>query len=330
MKLLKQSLKIKNMELKNRLVMPPMATEQSEDGAVTQRLLDYYDEKTKGGYIGLVITEHAFIRQDGKAGKGQLSISRDSDIEGLKKLVDVIHKNGSKVIAQMNHAGSATTEDITGCGRMSASAVNNPRFPGEAYGIPNEMSEEDIQHMVQCFADAARRAKEAGFDGVEIHSAHAYLLNQFYSPLTNKREDAYGGSVEHRVQIHLEVIRAVREAVGDDLIVALRLGACDYMEGGSTVEDGAKAAELFEAAGLDILDISGGFNGYKRDDLKEAGYFGDASVAVKQKVSIPVILTGGVRDAESAEKLLEENKADLIGVGRAIYKDSDWAKKNME
>ena len=329
MKLLKQSLKIKNMELKNRLVMPPMATEQSEDGVVTQRLLDYYDEKTKGGYIGLVITEHAFIRQDGKAGKGQLSISRDSDIEGLKKLVDVIHKNGSKVIAQMNHAGSATTKDITGYGRMSASAVNNPRFPGEAYGIPNEMTEEDIHHMVQCFADAARRAKAAGFDGVEIHSAHAYLLNQFYSPLTNKREDAYGGSVEHRVRIHLEIIRAVREAVGGDFVVALRLGACDYMEGGSTPEDGAKAAELFEAAGLDLLDISGGFNGYKRNDLKEPGYFSDAAVAAKQKVSIPVILTGGVRDAESAEKLLEENKADLIGVGRAIYKDSDWAKKQM-
>ena len=329
MKLLKQPIQINNIELSNRLVMPPMATEQSDDGKVTQALLDYYDEKTKGGYIGLVITEHAYIRQDGKAGKGQLSISRDSDIEGLKSLVDVIHKNGSKVIAQMNHAGSATNDDISGCPRMSSSAVVNPRFPGEEYGIPKEMSKEDIEGIVKCFSDAARRAKAAGFDGVEIHSAHAYMLNQFYSPLTNKRTDAYGGTVENRVKIHCEVIRAVREAVGEDYLVALRLGASDYMDGGSTFEDGAKAAELFEKAGLDLIDISGGFNGYRRTDNKEPGYFGDAAIAIKEKVSIPVILTGGVRDAEAAERLLEENKADLIGVGRAIYKDSNWAKQNM-
>ena len=329
MKILNKSLKIKDMELKNRLVMPPMATEQSEDGVVTQRLLDYYDEKTKGGYIGLVITEHAFIRQDGKAGKGQLSISRDSDVEGLKKLVDVIHNNGSKVIAQMNHAGSATNPELSGYKGKSASAVVNPRFPGEEYGIPEEMSTEDIVGIVQAFADAARRAKAAGFDGVEIHSAHGYLLNQFYSPLTNKRTDAYGGDVEGRVRIHLDIIKAVREAVGDDMIVALRLGASDYMEGGNTVEDGAKAVVLFESAGLDLIDISGGFNGFRREDTKAAGYFGDAAQAVKASVSIPVILTGGVRDAQSADQLLVEGKADLIGVGRAIYKDSDWAKKQM-
>ena len=330
MNLLKTPLKIKNVELVNRLVMPPMATEQSEDGVVAQRLLDYYDEKTKGGYIGLVITEHAFIRQDGKAGKGQLSISRDSDVEGLKKLVAVIHNNGSKVIAQMNHAGSATNPELSGYKGKSASAVVNPRFPGEEYGIPEEMSTADIAGIVQAFADAARRAKAAGFDGVEIHSAHGYLLNQFYSPLTNKRTDAYGGDVEGRVRIHLDIIKAVREAVGDDMIVALRLGASDYMEGGNTVEDGAKAVVLFESAGLDLIDISGGFNGFRREDTKAAGYFGDAAQAVKAAVSIPVILTGGVRDAQSADQLLVEGKADLIGVGRAIYKDSEWAKKNME
>ena len=330
MNLLKKPFKVKQVELANRLVMPPMATEQCVDGVVNQALLDYYDEKTKGGYIGLVITEHAYIRQDGKAGKGQMSISRDSDIEGLKKLVDVIHKNGCKVIAQMNHAGSATNPEISGCKGKSASAVANPRFPGEEYGIPEEMSTEDIEGIVKAFADAARRAKAAGFDGVEIHSAHGYLLNQFYSPLTNKRTDAYGGDVAGRVEIHLDVIKAVREAVGDDMIVALRLGASDYMEGGNTVEDGAKAARLFETAGLDLMDISGGFSGFRREDVKAAGYFGDATVAVKAAVSIPVILTGGVRDAQSADQLLVDGKADLIGVGRAIYKDSEWAKKNME
>ncbi|WP_099468068.1 NADH:flavin oxidoreductase [Konateibacter massiliensis] len=330
MNLLTQPITIKNVEIKNRIVMPPMATSKSEGGQVTQELVDYYDEKSKGGYIGLIITEHKYISKEGIADPGQISISKDSDIEGLKRITDVIHKNGTKVIAQINHAGSFADLTVSGSEPISASAIEPHAANGKKGVVPKEMTQEDIDRMIQCFASAAKRAKEAGYDGVEIHSAHAYLLNQFYSPLTNKRTDGYGGSLEGRIRIHTEVIKAVREAVGEDYLIALRLGACDYTEGGSTLEDGVLASKAFEKAGVDLLDISGGFCRYMRPGHKEQGYFGELTEAIKREVTIPVILTGGIVDGESAESLLEQGTADFIGVGRAILKDSEWAKKVIE
>ena len=193
------------------------------------------------------------------------------------------------------------------------------------------MTQAEIDQVVSDFAQAARRVKEAGYDGVEIHSAHGYLLNQFYSPLSNKRDDAYTGStLEGRMRLHGEVIAAVREEVGPDFVVALRLGACDYQEGGSTVDDAVAAAKILELAGIDLLDISGGLCGYRGSGSKEPGYFGVESKAIREAVSIPVILTGGVRDGRATERLLKEGKADLIGVGRSVLKDSLWAKKAFE
>lgn len=328
--LLKRSLTIKSITLTNRIVMPPMTTSKSENGKITKELIDYYDEKSKGGNIGLIITEHLYVSKDGIAGHGQISISDDTDIEGLKKIASVIHKNGSKVIAQISHAGSSASIDITKCESISASAIVNVGLTGKIGQIPREMSQDDIQRVVKDFADASKRAKEAGFDGIEIHSAHAYLLDQFYSPLGNKRTDEYGKTLDGRIKIHLEIIKAIRKTVGEDFIIALRLGACDYMDGGSTIEDGVYVSKEFEKAGVDLLDISGGFNGYLRKDTKEPGWFGDASSAIKKEVSIPVILTGGVTNAKEAELLLQEEKADLIGVGRAILKDSNWSEKAVK
>lgn len=329
MRMIDRSITINKTNLKNRLVMPPMATAKSNvDGTVSQTLCEYYAEKSAGGYIGLIITEHSFINEEGKASKGQMSIDAGCDIEGLKKLTDTIHKNGSKVLCQLNHAGGAASREVTGHEPLSASGISMPKAK-ETQKVPKEMSSSDIHKVITDFAAAALRAKESGYDGVEIHSAHGYLLNQFYSPLTNKREDEYGGGIDGRIRIHLEIIRAIREAVGSDYPVALRLGACDYMEGGSTIEDGVYAAKQFEKAGVDLLDISGGFNGYMRKDTAEPGWFADASAAIKREVSIPVILTGGVAAVSDAEKLLSDEKADLIGVGRAILKDSLWAQNAM-
>lgn len=310
------------LTLINRLVMPPMATSKSEkDGSVSHEILDYYDQKTQGGYIGLVIIEHSFITQQGKASEGQLSIAEDMLVEDLKKLSTVIHKNGSKTVMQINHAGSAASEAVTGCDPVGPSAVANHRIGT----IPRELSKEDIETIIAEFKDAAIRVKQAGFDGVEIHSAHGYLLNQFFSPLSNRRTDEYGGAVLGRIKIHLEIIKACREAVGDDFPILLRLGASDYMAGGTTLEDSLIAAVEFEKAGVDVLDISGGFGGYISPESKSPGYFSPLTEAIKKVVSIPVLLTGGITDAVSAEELLSQGKADLIGVGRAIYKDSKWA-----
>lgn len=327
MKNLLKPLELNKLTLKNRLVMPPMATSKSkEDGKVSQALLDYYEEKSKGGFIGMIIIEHSFISQDGKASAGQLSIAEDSNALNLKELASVIHSNGSKAIMQINHAGSAAKSEVTGCEVVGPSAVMNPRQGS----MPKELTKKDISDIVNSFKEAARRVKEAGFDAVEIHSAHGYLLDQFFSPLTNKRTDEYGGDVKGRIRIHIEVIKAVREAVGSEFPILLRLGASDYMEGGAIIEDSKLAAVEFEKASIDILDISGGFCGYIVPGVSEQGYFSPLTKAIKEVVSIPVILTGGITEASAAESLLSEGKADLIGVGRAILKDSKWAERTME
>ena len=329
--MLKNKIKIGNIELKNRLIMPPVATYQSTDeGKVTDSLVEYYGERAKGGNIGMIITEHCYISQQGKAKAKQLSIAKDDDVEGLTRLVDVIHQNGTKAMAQLNHAGATTFESLTGMRKVSASAVPFP-INGSPLNevLPEALTPAGISEIAEDFVRAAVRAKAAGYDGVEIHSAHTYLLNQFYSPLTNKREDEYGGSLENRLRFHVEVISKVREAVGPDYLIALRLGGCDYMDGGSTIDDAVNAAKILEAAGIDMIDLSGGMCSYRREGHEEPGYFKDMSIPVKAAVSIPVMLTGGIKKAGEAEDLLTEEAADLIGVGRELLKDPNWADREM-
>lgn len=322
-----RTLEINKFNLKNRLIFPPMATyKANNDGRVSRELLDYYNEKSRGGYVSLIIIEHSFVSQQGKAGRNQLSAADDNVVDGLKKLAYVIHKNGCRTIMQINHAGSATTRDITGNIPMAPSVVQNP-CKGD---MPAKVTISEIQNIIEEFKMAAIRVKNAGFDGVEIHSAHGYLLNQFFSPVTNKRTDEYGGDLLGRIRIHIEIIRAIRKAVGNDFAIFLRLGACDYKEGGITIEDSKIAVREFENAGVDVLDISGGFCRYTIPGVDEPGYFAPLSKAVKNVVSIPVILTGGITKVKQAEKLLQEGSADLIGVGRAIYKDSNWSRRAIE
>jgi 2,4-dienoyl-CoA reductase-like NADH-dependent reductase (Old Yellow Enzyme family) len=331
MSILRTPLKIGKLEIRNRLVMPPMATGKSDaDGSVSRALCQYYDEKTRGGHIGLIIAEHSYVSQDGKASNGQVSIAKDSDIAGLGELTKVVHRNGSMIFVQINHAGGAATRDVTGCDPISASAVRH-RKASTTDELPKAMTREEIERIIRDFTRAAWRAREAGFDGVELHSAHGYLLNQFYSPLVNRRTDAYAGAtLSGRIRLHLEIIHAIHAIVGDDFPIAIRLGACDYADGGSMPEDGVAASMAFADAGISMLDISGGVNGFTIPGVNGQGYFKDVTHAIKKRVDVPVLLTGGVVDAAAAEELLEAGDADLIGVGRAILQDSGWAGKAME
>ncbi len=318
-----EPLTIGSLELSNRLVMPPMATSKAHpDGAITDDLLAYYDEKTRGGALGLVITEHCFIMEQGRNRVGQPSIADDRMLDGLRRLAEVFRANGVKSVVQINHAGAGSV--LPGHAIVGPSATE---WPPDSGRIPRELTAEEIRDVAWQFGAAARRVKIAGFDGVEIHSAHGYLLNEFLSPLTNRRTDEYGGDLHGRLRLHRQVIRAVRDAVGDEFPVFIRIGAKDYTEGGTTVEDAVAAAVEFEQAGVDCIDVTGGLTGYMRPDHDEPGYFAELSEPIREAVSVPVILTGGVTEPSHAERLLAEGRADLIGVGRALLKDSEWAIK---
>lgn len=328
--LLKEPIKIKNLEIANRLVLPPMHTGKCPNGKVSHELCDYYVRRAANGAIGLIITEFSYVSQQGRATPMQLSLADDSDIEGHKMLVDAIHTAGSKVFSQINHAGAAAQAEVTGCEAVAPSAASLPRAKKEA-PLPRPLTVEEIAQIEDDYVAAAVRSKAAGYDGVEIHGAHGYLYNQFFSPLTNHRHDEYGcDTVENRARIFVETIGKIRAAIGDDYPIAVRLGGCDYTDGGSSITDCATAARLLVEAGCDFMDISGGMCGTMNPHDKAPGYFWESSKAVKEIVDIPVLLTGGVTEAEQAEELLAAGKADMIGVGRALFKDADWAKRAME
>lgn len=311
------AISIGSLTLANRLVMPPMQTNLSERGHVTEELLNYYRERALFSRPGLIITEHSCIAESGRAAEGQLSIAEDARIEEHKRLTDAIHEGGSRTFVQLNHAGG------NGVGEpVSASEVNTPgkKRPRRHRAL----SVEEISAIEAQFAEAAVRSLKAGYDGVELHCAHGYLLNQFYSPLTNKREDAYGGCLENRLRFLLETVACVRSAIGAEVPLAVRLGGADYLPGGSTEEDAVEASRLLEQVGVDLLDISGGMCFFVRPEHPEPGYFSSMTEKIKAQVGVPVLLTGGISRIADAEELLKDGKADLIGVGRALLKDARW------
>ncbi len=318
----KESLQIGNMNLRNRIVMPPMDTSKAEDGKPGANLVEYYRARAKG--TALIIVEHEYIIPQGIAHNGQLSMSDDSVIPAFKTLTDSVHEEGAKIFAQISHAGAKASD--SGMAAVGPSAVAFRNGP-----VPEELTHDQIKEIIQAFADAAVRVKKAGFDGVEVHAAHGYLLNQFYSPLMNKREDEYSiKTMENRTRIHKEVVQAVRKAVGDDFTVAIRFGACDYLEGGSEIKDIPEAITHLENAGVDIIDVTAGMMGFIRPGHREPGYLKDLGLAAKSVAKLPIILTGGVQTPLDAEKLLTEKACDLVGVGRAMLKDANWTTKALE
>lgn len=312
--LLDLPLTVGQLTVENRLVMPPMQTNKTDHGHVTEELVQYYRERALLSRPGIIITEHSCISEEGRAAEGQLSIASDEQIVEHRALTDAIHAGGCRAFVQLNHAGS------NGIGApVSASTVNIPLK--KLSKRPRALGVDEIASIEAQFAAAAQRAVSAGYDGVEIHCAHGYLLNQFYSPLTNKRTDEYGGTLEKRLRITLETVALVRQAVGSAIPIAVRLGGADYLPGGSREEDAVEACIALEKAGVDLLDLSGGMCFFMRPGHLEPGYFSSMSEKVKAAVSVPVLLTGGVKKPAEAEELLAASKADLIGVGRALLQD---------
>lgn len=316
------SLEVKGLVLKNRIVMPPMANNMAtEEGEITPRLVEHYLARAKAE-VGLLIVEHAYVVPMGRANKNQLGVHDDRVIQGLRELVDAVHAAGARIGSQITHAGGATTSEVLGVIPEAPSPVQHPR----GTEAPRELGIKELAALAGAFAAAARRVRAAGFDMVEIHGAHGYLLNQFYSPLTNKRKDDYGGDREKRLRFPLEVAEAVRREVGPDFPVFYRLGADDLMPGGLTAEDARFAAPRLVEAGVDLLDVSGGLGGSRPEGAKP-GYFVPLAVAAKSVVQAPVLVTGGIREPEFADQIIRDGKADLVGIGRALLADPEWARK---
>ncbi len=317
MNILNTPLRLHGLELKNRIVLPPISVYQARDGYMTDELLHCYAEKSRGGYPALILTAHLYVAPAGMAKPNQTSVADDRCLPGLAALAACIRSNGCKSMAQISHAGSAARG--TELPLLGPSAVENPAFPGV---LPQEMTVAQIEQTVADFAAAAARVQKAGFDGVEIHMAHGYLLNQFYSPLTNRRTDAYTGqTLPGRLRLPLAVVRAVRAAVGPDYSIALRFAAADYLPGGTTLAESLIAARELEQAGVDLFDVSGGMCRFDRPGHPEEGYFAELTQGLKQVLTAPVNLTGGIRSQAAAQRFLRDGVADLIGVGRAALAD---------
>jgi 2,4-dienoyl-CoA reductase-like NADH-dependent reductase (Old Yellow Enzyme family)/thioredoxin reductase len=321
---------IRKLEFKNRIVMPPMATNfAGEDGSVNERHIAYYLRRARGG-VGYVTFEHTGVLRQGRAFPNMALIDSDQQIPSFKELVEGVHKEGGKIVIQINHAGRNTSPLITGSPIVAPSAIPCP----VRMEMPKELSHEEIQRIIEAFGAAALRVKETGADGVEIHMAHGYLINQFLSPFSNKREDEYGGDADRRMRMALEVLRAVRNKVGAEFPVLCRLSADEYVDGGLKIDASKEIAKALERNGADALHVSAcvAASGYLNHPpyYAEEGVFVHLAQGIKSVVGIPVISVGRIRTPELANQILEEKKADLISMGRALIADPELPAKALQ
>lgn len=309
-------LTVKGVTFRNRIVMPPMQSGRADfDGAVTNKLVNFYVRRSAA--LGLPIIEHAYISPKGKIGPKQLGIYDDKLVSGFEKLAAGIHSVGAPAVVQISHAGAVATKKVIGETPVGPSARDKTRMleKSELYAIADE------------YAAAADRAVKAGFDGVELHGAHGYLLNQFFTPLLNKRDDEFGGSLENRMRFPLLVVEKVRKRLGG-LLLLYRVGSDDLAPMGTHIEDAVVFCQKLQEAGVDILDVSGGMCGSEPKQLQHIkGYFIPQAAAVKSAVKVPVIGVGGIKEAGFADQLVKDGLVDLVAVGRAIWHDNEWATK---
>ena len=320
-------LTVKNMTIKNRIVMMPMGTNYGEqNGEMSFLHINYYEQRAKGG-TGLIIVENASIDSpQGSNGTTQLRIDHDNYLPRLFKFCENIHRYGTKIAIQINHAGASAISS-----RINMQPVSASDIPSKEGGeIPRPLSREEILHIVKKYGEAAKRAQTAGFDAVEIHAGHSYLISQFLSPITNKRTDEFGGSVENRTRFCRMVIDEVRKQVGPFFPIMLRLSADELMEGGNTLDDTLEYLDYLQEE-VDIFDVSCGLNGSIQYQI-DANYLPDGwrsymAKAVKEKFNKPCISMGNIRDPKVAERILADGDADLIGMGRGLIADPAWVNK---
>ena len=323
---------VRGMTIKNRIVMPGMLLRFSdENGLATERLKEFYLARAKGG-CGLIITEAAYILPEAKFRPNQYGMHNDNVIPATAKMVEEIHKYGTKVCCQLHHAGRRLGEShLPGSKPIGPSEDVRCKFTGL---YPRELKKIDIDYTVKAYADAAERAKKAGYDCVDIHAAHGYIINQFLSPFTNHRTDEYGGSVENRARFCCEIIRAIRERVGEEFPIFLRMNGCDHVPGGIEMKDAIEQAKLFKEAGVDCINLSGGIVEslhYQIPIMRfEDCIFADNAGILRKNLNMPIMAVGKIRTPENGERVLAEGKADLVAYARAFLADPEWPNKTKE
>jgi len=320
-------LKIKNMTIKNRIVMPPMGTNYAgQNGEINEEHIRYYEQRAKGG-TGLIIVENVSVQFPlGSNGTTQLRIDIDSFMPSLYELTERLHKYGACVAIQINHSGASAVPERIGCQPVSSSNI-----PSKTGGpIPRPLDKSEILDIVMKYGKAAKRVQIAGFDAVEIHAGHSYLISQFLSPIYNKRQDEFGGSYQNRARFARMIIDSVRAEVGPQFPIMLRVSADELIEGGNTLEDTLKLLEYLNDE-VDIFDVSAGLNDslqYQIDKMSlKDGWRSYMSREVREKFNKPTITTGNIRNPEIAEKILSDGDADLIGMGRGLIADPNWVTK---
>ena len=323
--------KIGDVELSNHLARS--ATWEgmaAENGEVTDKLVSYYGTLAKGG-VGLIISSHMYIEKTGRASPWQIGIYDDSLVPGLARLAETAHSSKAKIFAQLSHGGCHAPLELTGMPPFGVSAINTP-YGGQALA----MSSTAVKNRIILFANAAARAIEAGFDGIQLHCAHGFLISQFLSPYYNKRNDEWGGTVENRMRFLLETILAVRLRIGNHPIT-LKLNASDFIEGGNEPEQMLEIVKLLENSGIDAIELSGGtvnhdgkYTSTRTFDPaspENEGYYIEEAQRYKQISQIPLILVGGFRSLERISQILNDEIADFVSMGRPLVREPKLPKR---
>lgn len=312
--------KIGNLDMKNRFIAAAVTSFYAIDGHMSEKDMEVYVNLAKGG-ASTIITGYSYI-SDYAATDGMLGIYEDSFIQEYKKLTGAVHQQNANIILQLVHPGSLTHADTHGARILGPSAIENP----SSKKIPFEMSKEDIKKVQQEFADAAFRAQKAGFDGVELHAAHSLLLSQFLTPFYNRRTDEYGGTDENRARMLIETVQSVREKVGKEYPIFIKINCTDGIENGITYDGFRIACEQLVQAGANAIEVSGSFATLK---LEDAYYFLDYTAKIAREIKAPVILIGGIKDYETINRVLNDSDIEYFAMARPFIAEPNlvnrWA-----
>lgn len=324
---------INGMTLGNRLVRSATWEGMCDsDGKPTQKLISFYREMARGK-VGLIISGYTFVSPEGKQLPGKMGIHTDDFADVMQDMTRAVHDEGGKICIQLVHAGGQTDANNAGQQPIAPSAVKIDQYPE----LPVEMTREDISRVIAAFGDGARRAQKWGFDAVQLHGAHGYLINQFLSPLANKRQDEYGGSIDGRCRFLMKVYQAVRSAVGPDFPVMVKLNSSDNLAGGLSPEDAVFAAKALDTSGIDCIEVSGGTPAsgdqsparIKIDAPEKEAYNLTPARKIRTAVTCPIMVVGGFRSFEVAERTIRE-AADYISMARPFIREPALAKRWQE